>query len=66
MMVKSGLEEIFLTFLHVGNYFPLIHKREDFLSKTKYSVTKNRYFIFVLEMVISGTDCILRVETMVV
>ena len=26
MMVKSGLEKIFLKFLHVGDYFLLIHK----------------------------------------
>ena len=26
MMVKSGLEKIFLKFLHAGTYFPLLHK----------------------------------------
>ena len=26
MMVKSGLERIFLKFLHAGEYFPLLHK----------------------------------------
>ena len=26
MMVKSGLEKIFLKFLHAGDYFPLLHK----------------------------------------
>ena len=25
-MVKSGLEKIFLKFLHAGEYFPLLHK----------------------------------------
>ena len=25
-MVKSGLEKIFLKFLHAGDYFPLLHK----------------------------------------
>ena len=26
MMVKSGVGKIFLKFLHVGDYFPLLHK----------------------------------------
>ena len=26
MMVKSGLEKIFLKLLHEGHYFPLLHK----------------------------------------
>ena len=26
MMVKSGLEKIFLKFLHAVDYFPLLHK----------------------------------------
>jgi hypothetical protein len=26
MMMKSGLEKIFLKFLHAGDYFPLLHK----------------------------------------
>ena len=26
MMVKSGVEKIFLKFLHAGDYFPLLHK----------------------------------------
>ena len=26
MMVKSGLEKVFLKFLHAGDYFPLLHK----------------------------------------
>ena len=26
MMVKSGLQKIFLKFLHAGNYFPLLHE----------------------------------------
>ena len=25
MMVKSGLEKIFLKFLHAGDYFPILH-----------------------------------------
>ena len=26
MIVKSGLEKIFLKFLHAGDFFPLLHK----------------------------------------
>ena len=26
IMAKSGLEKIFLKFLHAGDYFPLLHK----------------------------------------
>ena len=26
MIVKNGLEKIFLKFLHAGDYFPLLHK----------------------------------------
>ena len=26
MMVKSGLEKVFLKFLHAGDYFTLLHK----------------------------------------
>ena len=26
MMLKRGLEKIFLKFLHAGDYFPLLHK----------------------------------------
>ena len=26
IMVKSGIEKIFLKFLHAGDYFPLLHK----------------------------------------
>ena len=40
MMVKSGLEEIFLKFLHAGDYFPLLHKSAQ---NHKFS-DKNNYF----------------------
>ena len=39
MMVKSGLGKIFLKFLHVGEYFPLLHKSVE---NHKYS-NKNNY-----------------------
>ena len=40
MMVKSGLEKIFLKFLHAGDYFPLLQK-----SAQNYKLgNKNNYF----------------------
>ena len=39
MMVKSGLEKIFLKFLHAGNYFPLLYKKtpnHKFSNKNNY------------------------------
>ena len=39
MMVKSGVEKIFLKFLHVGEYFPLLHKctqNHKFSNKNNY------------------------------
>ena len=39
MMVKSGLEKIFLKFLHAGDYFPLLHKsaqNHKFSNKNNY------------------------------
>ena len=39
MIVKSGLEKIFLKFLHVGDYFPLLHKsaqNHKFSNKRNY------------------------------
>ena len=39
MMVKSGLEKIFLKFLHAGDYFPLLHK---IVQNHKFS-NKNNY-----------------------
>ena len=29
MIVKSGLEKIFLKFLHAGDYFSLLHKSDQ-------------------------------------
>ena len=39
MMAKSGLEKIFLKFLHAGDYFPLLHKsaqNHKFSNKNNY------------------------------
>ena len=38
MMVKSGLEKIFLKFLHAGDYFSLLHKS---VQKIKFSNKNN-------------------------
>ena len=42
MIVKSGVEKIFLD-IYVGNYFPSLHKWEDFCKKTTNLVTKTAY-----------------------
>ena len=76
MMVKSGLEKLFLKFLHVGDYFLLLHKSGQ---NHKFSNKNNhlpawRYFkinfsrplftiIFRPKMVFLDTDSILRVKT---
>ena len=39
MMVKSGLEKIFLEFLHAGDYFLLLHK----IAKNNIFSNKNNY-----------------------
>ena len=42
MIVKSGLEKIFLKFLHAGDYFPLLHKSAQshkFSNKNNYLPT---------------------------
>ena len=39
MMVKSGLDKMFLKFLHAGEYFPLLHKsaqNHKFSNKNSY------------------------------
>ena len=51
MMVKSGLEKIFLKFLHGGDYFPLLHK-----SPQNHKFSKKMAFLI--------TDSILRVKPM--
>ena len=77
IMVKSGLEKIFLKFLHAGDYFPLLHKS----AQNHKFTNKNNYFpawrdfkinfsrplftvIFWPKMVFLVTDSILKVKTM--
>jgi hypothetical protein len=43
MIVKSGVEKIFLDIGICGNYFPSLHKWEDFCKKTTNLVTKTAY-----------------------
>ena len=54
MMVKSGLEKIFLKFLHAGDYFPLLHK----------SAQNHKFGNKKLKMVFLDPDSILRVKMM--
>ena len=49
MMVKSGLEKIFLKFLHAGDYFPLLHKsaqNKRFSNKNNYLPSWRDFKIF--------------------
>ena len=77
MTVKSGLEKIFLKFLHVGDYFPLLQKsaqNHKFSSKNNYLPTRRDFkinfsrplfnLIFRPKMVFLVTDSILRVNVM--
>ena len=66
MMVKSGLEKIFLKFLHARDYFPFIK-----VSKIKNSVIKITIFphggiskYFRPKMVSLDTDSIFRIKLM--
>ena len=76
MMVKSGIEKIFLKFLHAGDYFPLLNKSAQ---DHKFS-NKNNYFpawsdfkinfskpLFTIilrpKIVILDSDSVLRVKT---
>ena len=77
MMVESGLEKIFLKFLHAGDYFPLLHKSAQ---NHKFSNTNNYFptwrdfkinfsrplfsIIFRPKIVFLDTDSNLRVKTM--
>ena len=72
-MVKSGLEKIFLKFLHVGDYFPLLHKsaqNHKFSNKNNHLPAwrdfKINFFtiIFRPKMGFLNTNSILRVKTM--
>ena len=77
MMVKSGLEKIFLKFLHAGDYFPLLHKsaqNHKFGNKNNYLPAWRDFkinfsrplFTIILrsKMVFLDTDSILRVKPM--
>ena len=77
MMVKSGLEKVFLKFLHAGDYFSLLHKsvqNDKFSNKNNYlpawrdfKITFSRplfTIIFRPKIVFLNTDYILRVKTM--
>ena len=77
MKVKSGLEKIFLKFLHVGDYFPLLHKsaqNHKFSNKNNYLPAWRDFkinfsrplftIIFRPKMVFLYTDSILRVKLM--
>jgi hypothetical protein len=76
-MVKSGLEKIFLKFLHAGDYFPLLHKsaQNHKFSDKNYYLPAWRDFktnfsrtlftiIFRPKLVFLVTDPILRVKRM--
>ena len=76
MIVKSGLEFIFLKFLHVGDYFSLVQKNvqsQKFSNKDNhlptwrdFKVNFNRplfTIIFRLKIVFLDADSILRVKT---
>ena len=75
MMVKSGLEKIFLKYLHAGDYFPLLHKSAQnykFSNKHNYHPAwrdlKIKFsiplftIIFRPQIVFLDTDSILRVK----
>ena len=77
MMVKSGLEKLFLEFLHAGDYFLLLHKsaqNHKFSNKDNYlpawrdfkiNFSKPLFTIlFRPKIIILGPDSNLRVKTM--
>ena len=77
MMVKCGLEKIFLKFLHAGDYFSLLHKsvqnhkfsnKNDHLPAWRdFKINFSRplfTIIFRPKKVFLDTDSILRVKTM--
>ena len=77
MMVKSGLEKIFLKFLHAEHYFPLLHKsaqNHKFSNKNNYLPAWRDFkinfsrplftIIFRPKKVFLVTDAILRVKPM--
>ena len=77
IMLKSGLEKIFLKFLLAGDYFPLLHKsaqNHKFNNKNNYLPAWRNFkinfstplftIIFWPKMVFLDTDSILRVKLM--
>ena len=77
MMVKSGLENIFLKFLHAGDYFSLPHKivpNHKFNNKNNYLPAWRDFkinfsrplftIIFRPKIIFLDTDSILRVKIM--
>jgi hypothetical protein len=77
MMVKSGLEKIFLKVLHAGDYFPLLHKsaqNHKFTNKNNYDPAWRDFkiifsrplftIIFRPKIIFLYTDSILRVKLM--
>ena len=77
MMVKSGLEKIFLKFLHAGDYFLLLHKsaqNHKFSNKNNYVPAWRDFkiifsrplftIIFRPKFVFLDTDSNLRVNPM--
>ena len=75
MIVKSGLEKIFLKFLHAGDYFPLKSAQNHKFSNKNNHLPAWRdlkiFFsrplftiIFRPKIVLLDTDSILRVKTM--
>jgi hypothetical protein len=76
-MLKSGLEKIFLKFLHPGDFFPLLHKsaqNQKFSNKYNYLPAWRDFkikfstpiftIIFRPKMVFLDTDSIWRVKPM--
>ena len=75
MMVKSGLEKLFLKFLHAGDYFLLLHKsaqnhivsnKDNYLPAWRdFKMNFSRplfIIIFRPKIVFLDTDAILRVK----
>ena len=75
--MKSGLEKIFLKFLHAGDYFPLLHKSVEnhkFSHKNSYLPPWRDFqinfprplfiIIFRPKTVFLYTDSILRIKPM--
>ena len=58
MMVKSGLEKIFLKFLNEGDYFPLLHKsaqNHKFSNKNNHLPPRRDFKIIFSRPLVKGT-----------